>query len=105
LRELEWNSDDFIYIDGSHVAKDVLVDAVLSWDLLKVGSIIIFDDYQWRVKLWNPWARPQIAIDAFLQVFEPYVELRHKEYQVVVKKKKTRARRETGNSRKIAQQN
>jgi len=30
LRELEWNSYDFIYIDGSHVAKDVLVDAVLS---------------------------------------------------------------------------
>jgi len=87
LRELEWNSYNFVYIDGSHVAKDVLLDAVLSWDLLKAGGIIIFDDYQWRVKDHKPWARPQIAIDAFLQVFEPYIELRHKEYQVVVRKK------------------
>jgi predicted O-methyltransferase YrrM len=87
LRELEWNSYDFIYVDGSHVAKDVLVDAVLSWDLLKVGGIIIFDDYQWRVDQYKPLARPQLAIDAFLQVFEPYIEVLHKEYQVVVKKK------------------
>ena len=87
LRELEWNSYDFVYIDGSHVAKDVLLDAVLSWDLLKAGGIIIFDDYQWRVKQYKPWARPQTAIDAFLQVFERYIELRHKEYQVVVRKK------------------
>jgi len=87
LRELEWNSYDFVYIDGSHVAKDVLLDAVLSWDLLKAGGIIIFDDYQWRVKAHKPWARPQTAIDAFLQVFEPYIEILHKEYQVVVRKK------------------
>jgi hypothetical protein len=100
LRELEWNSYDFIYIDGSHVAKDVLLDAVLSWDLLKVGGIIIFDDYQWKVDRYQffkfrlsaksrlaPWRRPKIAIDAFLEVFQPYVELRHKEYQVVVRKK------------------
>ena len=100
LRELEWNSYDFIYIDGSHVAKDVLLDAVFSWDLLKVGGIIIFDDYQYKVDRYQflkfrlsaksrlaPWRRPKIAIDAFLEVFQPYVEVRHKEYQVVVRKK------------------
>lgn len=87
LRELEWNSYDFVYIDGSHIAKDVLVDAVLSWDLLKVGGIIIFDDYQWNVDRYPPWRRPKIAIDAFLQVLGPYIEVSHKEYQVVVRKK------------------
>ena len=87
LRTLEPNSYDFIYIDGSHVAKDVLMDAVLSWDLLKVGGIIIFDDYRWHEHDMGRWARPQIAIDAFLHVFKPYTEVRHKEYQIVVKKK------------------
>jgi hypothetical protein len=87
LRELEWNSYDVIYIDGSHVAKDVLLDAVLSWHLLKVGGTIIFDDYQWRVDQYLPWRRPKIAIDAFLAVFEPYIEVLHKEYQVVVRKR------------------
>lgn len=87
LRGLDWNSYDFIYIDGSHVAKDVLLDAVLSWDLLKVGGIIIFDDYRWQVDRYLPWRRPKIAIDAFLHVFEPYVEVVHKEYQVVARKK------------------
>jgi predicted O-methyltransferase YrrM len=87
LRELEWNRYDFVYIDGSHTAKDVLVDAVLSWDLLKAGGIIVFDDYQWQVDQYKSWARPQMAIDAFLQVFEPYVDLLHQEYQVVVRKK------------------
>jgi predicted O-methyltransferase YrrM len=38
---------DFIYIDGSHFASDVLVDAVLAFKLLKVGGFMVFDDYLW----------------------------------------------------------
>jgi hypothetical protein len=88
LRDLEWNRYQFIYIDGSHVAKDVLVDAVLSWDLLRAGGIIIFDDYEWNVDRWQEWRCPTIAIDAFLRVFEPHVEVLHKDNQVVVRKKR-----------------
>jgi predicted O-methyltransferase YrrM len=87
LRELAWNSYDVIYIDGSHVAKDVLLDAVLSWDLLKTGGILLFDDYEWQVDRYPPWRRPKLAIDAFTQVFEPYIEVLHKEYQLVLRKK------------------
>ena len=36
---------DFIYIDGSHLAPDVLDDLVLSWKMLKPNGIMIFDDY------------------------------------------------------------
>jgi predicted O-methyltransferase YrrM len=39
---------DLIYIDGSHLAPDVLTDAVISFYLLVVGGIMIFDDYIWR---------------------------------------------------------
>jgi len=99
LRQLKLNRYDFIYIDGSHLAVNVLMDAVLSWDLLKVGGIIIFDDYlmdansipQLRMaEQETPWVLPRIAIDAFLQVFRPYLELRYKGYQVIVRKNKNR---------------
>jgi hypothetical protein len=38
---------DFIYIDGSQQGLDVLEDLVLSFRLLKVGGIILYDDYLW----------------------------------------------------------
>jgi predicted O-methyltransferase YrrM len=58
----------FIYIDGSHLAKDVFIDAALSWNLLKIGGLIGFDDYHWGDPN-DPLRRPQIAIDAFERVF------------------------------------
>ena len=60
---------DFIYIDGSHVALDVLHDAVLSWRLLALGGALVFDDYAWKgynEDLYNP----RIAIQAFLKCAE-----------------------------------
>lgn len=99
LRQLKLNHYDFIYVDGSHFAVNVLMDAVLSWDLLKVGGIIIFDDYlmnanaipQLRMaEQETPWALPRMAIDAFLQVFRPYLELRYRGYQVIVRKNQNR---------------
>jgi hypothetical protein len=87
LTELKWNSYDFIYIDGSHIAKDVFIDAALSWNLLKPGGIVIFDDYRWQVERYASWKRPEVAIDAFLKVFEPYVQVTHKGYQVIVRKR------------------
>jgi len=89
LRKLKAHSYDFIYIDGSHFAKDVLVDAVLAWELLKPGGIMIFDDYnQAGLRSWlvvNQTAK--IAIDAFIKVFSPYSELIYKDYQLALKKK------------------
>ena len=89
LRSLK-NNFDFMYIDGSHVAKDVLVDAVLAWDLLKPGGMIIFDDYRMRRSPGDSQSDgliPEPAIDAFLQVFRHYIDVIHRDYQVIVKKK------------------
>ena len=36
---------DFIYVDGSHLAPDVMIDGMLSYLLLNSGGIIMFDDY------------------------------------------------------------
>lgn len=89
LKTLKPQGYDFIYIDGSHVAKDVLTDAVLAWDLLKPGGIIIFDDYDWAgVRSWIvPHHTPKTAINAFLKVFGPYLDVLHQDYQLVVRKK------------------
>ncbi len=41
----EGKAFDLIYVDGSHAALDVLVDAALCWRLLRPGGVILFDDY------------------------------------------------------------
>jgi predicted O-methyltransferase YrrM len=77
---------DFIYIDGSHIAKDVLTDACMAWQVLKPKGIIVFDDYVWG----NPrdiLHRPKVAIDAFVNIFAEEVEVIHVGYQLVVRKK------------------
>lgn len=38
---------DIVYIDGWHSAFGALADGVMSWPLLKVGGVMIFDDYLW----------------------------------------------------------
>jgi predicted O-methyltransferase YrrM len=63
---------DFIYVDGSHRAPDVLCDAVLSFRLLRVGGVIAFDDYLWEDetrKEVDPIGTPKIAIDAFTNIY------------------------------------
>ena len=42
---------DLIYVDASHLALDVVVDASLSWQLLCGGGVVIFDDYRWSSPL------------------------------------------------------
>jgi predicted O-methyltransferase YrrM len=41
------NDFDAIYVDGWHSAYGVLADAVMSWPRLKVGGLMVFDDYLW----------------------------------------------------------
>jgi hypothetical protein len=45
---------------------------------------MIIDDYGWDQPLLVD--RPELAVDSFLQIFEPYIEVRHKDYQVIVAK-------------------
>lgn len=80
------NDFDFIYIDGSHIAKDVLTDACMAWPLLKPKGIMVFDDYMWGEPR-DILHRPKPAIDAFVNIFAEEVELVHVGYQLIVRKK------------------
>lgn len=66
------NYFDFIYIDGSHQACDVLMDAVLSFKLTRIGGVIAFDDYVWAETIHpqdkNILRCPKLAIDSFINI-------------------------------------
>lgn len=57
---------DVIYIDGSHLAEDVLSDCRSSWSCLKKDGILILDDF-----FWNNYDKiehnPAYAINIFLK--------------------------------------
>jgi cephalosporin hydroxylase len=76
----------FIYVDGSHIAKDVLTDACMAWPLLKPHGVMVFDDYLWG-NARDILHRPKIAIDAFCNVFAEEVDIIHAGYQLVIRKK------------------
>ena len=81
LRELPLGRYDFVSIDGSHEAADVLSDAVLSWPLVKQGGLVCFDDYEWWIDT-APERSPKLAIDAFIATMRGRCELVRKGYQV-----------------------
>jgi predicted O-methyltransferase YrrM len=76
----------FAYIDGDHSSLGVMRDAVLAFDLLAVGGVMIFDDYQWTV-MKNPLDCPKIGVDAFLQAYAQHLEvLTPTGWQIAVRK-------------------
>lgn len=60
---------DSIYIDGDHTSRAALRDGVLAFELLKVGGLIFFDDYEWNV-MPDPLDCPKRGIDAFFGAYE-----------------------------------
>jgi hypothetical protein len=77
---------DYIYIDGSHLAIDVMSDAVLSWSILKDNGILIFDDYGWGAHTTDEKQKPKLAIDHFIAAYAGHVQVLHGGWQVFVKK-------------------
>ena len=77
LHGMPRESFDFIYVDGSHLARHVIKDAVLAMHLLKPGGVIGFDDYAWNSPTdpANPRASPKVAIDAFEATHGDHLEL------------------------------
>ena len=88
LRELKLNSVDLIYIDGDHKSKGVIMDAIFSWDLLKEGGILIFDDYKLAYDLPMEM-RPEFAIDVFQSLFPDELQILINDYQLIVRKSKS----------------
>jgi len=77
---------DFIYIDGSHMARDVLFDAILSDRLLVSGGIMLFDDYLGGGN-FPEIERVKKGFDFFYNNYKSKYDIIYSEYQVCIKKK------------------
>ncbi len=77
---------DLIYVDGSHMALDVMVDASLAWPLLNPEGVLIFDDYKWDPWKDDPLRTPRPAIDRFLELMDGRYGIEFKGYQVGIRK-------------------
>jgi len=78
---------DFIYIDADHTTVGVLLDAELSWPLLKSGGIMAFDDYTWNHESGDPRLAPKVGIDLFLHRHQGDYETLVVNTQVWIRKK------------------
>lgn len=76
---------NFIYIDADHTAAGVLLDAELSWGLLKSGGIMAFDDYTWGDHL-PAYLAPKLGINLFLHRHQGKYELLVMNTQVWIRK-------------------
>jgi len=96
---------DFIYIDGDHRPFAILSDAVHAWPRLKVGGILIFDDYlfvphEFDRQLNGEWSEkrarrqiarhraqcPKTAIDGFLAAMTGQYVVLGQGYQLALRK-------------------
>ena len=81
-------SASFVYIDGSHQAKDVMLDACLAWQLLDEGGVLVFDDYHWGEPR-DVLHRPKLAIDMFTTLYAEEITPLHVGYQYIIQKRRT----------------
>lgn len=91
LKQLQNESYDLIYIDGSHRYRDILVDGILAWDLLKNNGTIIFDDYDLEFDHQMPLTfESWPGIDAFIQAFDNEIgTIERINNQVIIGKRET----------------
>jgi predicted O-methyltransferase YrrM len=76
---------DFIYVDGSHQRDDVMIDCLGAWRLLRVGGVMLMDDYTWKPD--NPdWMRVAPAVDTFL-AWHDDAEVILRSHQIAVRKR------------------
>ena len=76
---------DFIYVDGSHTAPDVMQDACMAFGLLRSGGIMLFDDYLWT-DMPGLLHRPKVAVDLFTTLFSEHANVILLGYQLAIQK-------------------
>ena len=76
---------DFVYIDGNHMSKYVLEDAVNAFYYLKNDGYIMFDDYGGGLEQ-ELHMQVKTGADAFYHAYHKYLEIISNGYQVLMRK-------------------
>lgn len=76
---------DFILVDAAHDALNVLRDSVLGFEVLKIGGVMVWDDYEWHV-FPNELDCPKLGVDSFIAAYASRLEIIHVGYQVAARK-------------------
>lgn len=79
---------DFIYVDGDHTEYHPLEDAVLSFQLLKHGGLMAFDDYRWPDQA-DKNSNITHLLDAFVSAYDGAITVLHQDYQLWIRKERT----------------
>jgi predicted O-methyltransferase YrrM len=78
------NHFDFVYVDGSHAAPNVLYDVVNAYLICKPGGLVGCDDYLFDIP--EDSSVPKPAIDTFLTLLGSRVEVVRSDYQLWFRK-------------------
>jgi hypothetical protein len=96
IRDVPFNSIDIAYVDGSGKGIVMLSDLVNTWNLVKVGGVIICSRYAITPRLRRALGLrpgdpgPHEAIDAFLKLYNPYINvILFQPNQVFIRKKRS----------------
>jgi hypothetical protein len=76
---------DIVFVDGSHYAENVFRDAINSFNKLKKGGIIIFDDFLWKYHK-DPNQNPIGGIKKFLSKNFFNLKIISISYQIIIMK-------------------
>lgn len=75
---------DFIYVDGDHRKEAVYSDGAQGFDVLRVGGVMLFDDYDGYDQ------GTKDGVDEFLKLYSAWLTVIHKGYQLMIKKNANR---------------
>lgn len=80
---LENKEYDLIFIDGSHLRRDIILDIILSWKMLKQDGYMILDDYT------NEGKAVKDSVDFWLKCLNKNEwDILHDRYQLIIHKLK-----------------
>jgi predicted O-methyltransferase YrrM len=79
------NEYDLIFIDGSHHCDDVVIDGIKCFEQLKIGGVMIFDDYFWRFYP-NYLHNPASAVNCFLKLKKNSYRVLRVYEQIIIQK-------------------
>jgi hypothetical protein len=76
---------DIVYIDGNHMSKYVLEDAVNSFYCLKDYGIMIFDDFNGGLEQ-PKHMQVKTAVESFINSYEKFLSVISVGYQIIIQK-------------------